>query len=840
MMQEPDMAQLALKGLRVLEVGGGAAVAYAGKLFADFGAEVIKVEPPQGDAWRQMPPLVAPQDGMAPESALFAWLNTNKRSVAADATQPADRAWLGTLARSCDLVLDARALAQGLAALQQPLWTWGQAAGAATPTPMGVDFTWFGDSGPYKDFVATDATCRALAGAVHGSGPVEGAPHMPHDVHTGIVAGLGAFTVAVAAWMGRSQGSRRYVLSVQEAAFSVVEMEAGLVQDKAHAPRLGVNRFCTTHPASILQTSDGWIGIFTNTLAQWAGLCDAIGRPELGSDPRFFSGPDRMAHADLIDALLKDVFPSRSTQEWFALLTANKHPAVIVPTMAQLLEQAVHRERKAFVPVQLGAAQFEGPVLPQRLDAAGPLLGGRAPLLGADSAHYRAAGLQRAVPERAAAAAGQLPLAGLRVVDLTMGWAGPFASRMLADLGAEVIKVESASYPDWWRGTNYTEEFYRDRLYEKKSNFNLMNRGKFGITLDLTQAEGKRLLKELVHGADAVVENYSAEVLPKLGLDYAALRQVNPRVVMLSMPAFGLDNAWSNTRAYGGTLEQASGLPLYTGHADGPPAMTSYAYGDPMGGFNASAALLLGLLVQQATGQGRHINMSQVEGMLPLTSPFLIEQSLTGSVPERQGNRHAVHAPHGCYRCAGDDAWLVLSVADDAQWQALCRLLGRADWAADAALAHAAGRRARQAELDAGITQWTLGRSDDDAMQALQQAAVPAGAVRTLGQLLQDPHLQQRAFWRTVERPYVGSYISSTTIFRQDGRPMPMPRVAPTLGEHTHAVLQRLLQLTPEQLQALEASGVIGTEARAKAPGKAAANTAPSGQARPAKPAVCG
>ncbi|MDH1704226.1 CoA transferase, partial [Comamonas terrigena] len=130
--------------------------------------------------------------------------------------------------------------------------------------------------------------------------------------------------------------------------------------------------------------------------------------------------------------------------------------------------------------------------------------------------------------------------------------------------------------------------------------------------------------------------------------------------------------------------------------------------------------------------------------------------------------------------------------------------------------------------------------SDDDAMQALQQAAVPAGAVRTLGQLLQDPHLQQRAFWRTVERPYVGSYISSTTIFRQDGRPMPMPRVAPTLGEHTHAVLQRLLQLTPEQLQALEASGVIGTEARAKAPGKAAAQAAPSGQTHPATPAVCG
>jgi crotonobetainyl-CoA:carnitine CoA-transferase CaiB-like acyl-CoA transferase len=817
------MAQLALRGVRVLEVGSGAALAYAGKLCADFGAEVIKVEPPQGDAWRQMPPLVRPCPAMEPESALFAWLNTHKRSATADDALPADRAWLGELARSCDIVLDARALSQGPAVLQQPLWRLGDAAADDGSIPMGVDFTWFGDSGPYKDFVATDATCRALAGAVHGSGPVEGPPHMPHDVHTGIVAGLGAFAVTVAAWLGRAHGSRRYVLSVHEAAFSVVEMEAGMVQDGRHAPRLGVNRFGTTHPASILRTSDGWIGIFSNTLAQWAGLCEAIGRPELGRDPRFSTGADRMAHADLIDALLAEAFPSRSTQEWFELLTRHKHPAVIVPTMAQLLQQAVHRERKAFVPVELGEAGFEAPILPQRLDEAGPLAGGRAPLLGADTAHYRGPGLQHTAQRARPAPKAALPLEGRRVLDLTMGWAGPFASRMLADLGAEVIKVESATYPDWWRGTNYTEEFYRDRLYEKNANFNLLNRNKFGITLDLTQAEGRRLLCELVRGADAVVENYSAEVLPKLGLDYAALSRVNPRLVMLSMPAFGLGNAWSNTRAYGGTLEQASGLPLYTGHADGPPAMTSYAYGDPMGGFNASAALLLGLLVQQATGRGRHINLSQVEGMLPLTAPFLIEQSLTGRVSERQGNRHGVHAPHGCYPCAGHDAWVVVSVATDAQWQALCRVLGRADWAADPGLAHAAGRRARQAELDAGIAQWSRSRSDDAAMQALQQAGVPAGAVRTLGQLLQDGHLWARGFWRRVDRPHVGSFTSSSSIFRLAGEPMPMPRVAPTLGEHNHEVLQRLLRLPPEQLRMLEARGVIGTQARAKtAPGAAA------------------
>lgn len=821
MIKDPDVQQLALKGLRVLEVGSGAALAYAGKLFADFGAEVIKAEPLAGDVGRSMPPLVTTAQGQ--DSALFAWLNTHKRSLCADWSQSSEQAWLGQLARSCDVVLDARALKEGLTALDSPVWQWGGGTSADVDSAtlskelIGVDFTWFGDSGPYKDYVATESTCRAMAAAVHGSGPKEGPPHMPHDLHTAIVGGLGGFSLALAAWIGREQGGRRYLLSLHETAFCTVEMEAGMVQDKRHAPRLGVNRFGTTHPASILRTRDGWIGIFTNTLAQWAGLCDAIERPDLADDPRFANGPERMKHADIIDDLLQQAFPQRTTQEWFERLTERKHPAVMVPTMADLLRQTVHRERQAFVPVTLAGISFEAPVLPQRMDESGPLLGGQAPLLGEGNAYYRGAGLARLTQGPTDAAPTQTqPLAGTRVIDLTMGWAGPFATRMLADLGAEVIKVESTAYPDWWRGANYTDEFFRDRLYEKNTNFNLMARNKLGITLDLTQPVGKQLLKDLVRTADVVVENYSAEVLPKLGLDYQALQAVNPRLLMLSMPAFGLNNAWSNTRAYGGTLEQASGLPLYTGHTDGPPAMTSYAYGDPIGGFNASAALMLGLLLQKQGGRGRHINMSQVEGMLPLTSPFLIEQSLRGSVPERQGNLHPLHAPHGCYPCKGDDAWVVISVETDVQWRQLCHVLGRRDWLADSALSTAHGRRAARETVDAAIAAWTCKRSDTQAMQQLQAQAVPAGAVRTLTQLLQDEHLWQRGFWQQVSRDFIGSYTANTTIFRRGGQPMPVLHVAPTLGQHTRQVLRSLLGLDDEQLQALDRSFVIGTTAYRK------------------------
>lgn len=803
-MTRPDMQDLALQGLRVLEVGTGPALAYAGKLFADFGAEVIKAEAPESDAWRQMPPLVGG------ESALFAWLNTNKRSIVCRPSA-IDGAWLARIARGCDVVLDARALTDGVAVLAQPVW----AAVPGEHTPISVDITWFGESGPYAHLHGSEAMCRALSGAAHASGPLEGPPHLPHDVQTGIVGGLIAFSAAVGALLGAKDGSRRYTVSLHEAAFGTVEMEAGIVQDKRHPGRLGVNRFCATHPTGIFETADGWIGIFSHTLPQWVTLCETLGGPEWARDPRFANGQLRMAHADEIDAWLIAAFRTQTSAHWFQVLGAQKFPAVFVPTMDELLQQAVHRERGAFVPVQVGERTVEGPVVPLRLDTAGPLPGGRAPALGEHTTQYRGDSRAPAQTLRPAPKH-RLPLDGVRIVDLTMGWAGPLASRTAADLGAEVIKVESTGYPDWWRGANFTEEFYRERLYEKNSNFNLMNRNKLGITLDLTHAEGKSLLLQLVAGADAVIENYSAEVLPKLGLDYAALQQVNERLVMVSMPAFGLNNAWSDTRAYGGTLEQASGLPLYTGHPEGPPAMTSYAYGDPTGGFNAGAALLLALLDQQRTGRGRHLNLSQVEAMLPNTAPFMLEQSATGRVAPRIGNRHPVHAPHGVYRCAGDDAWLLVSVTSDAQWQALCLAIARPDLAADASLAHAQGRRERHAALDDALGAWTRNRDADDAMHTLQHAGVCAGVVKSMAEVLHDPHLRARGFFQPVQRAWVGEYLATTPYFRQGPGPTPLRRVSPTLGEHTREVLSRTLGLTGEQITALEQQGISGTAARPK------------------------
>ncbi|HBP31426.1 CoA transferase [Advenella sp. FME57] len=815
MIKHEPTSQLALAGLRVLEIGNGAALAYAGKLFADFGAEVIKVEELDGDALRSVPPLLT-GSAIESQSALNAWLNTNKRNVTLDDNSFEELAWLSRLAKTCDVVLDARALNEGIGALKRPVYGESDAANVEN-VPIEVYLTWFGESGPYSSFVGTTAVCRALAGAVYGSGAVEGPPHLPHDLQTGIVAGIGAFSSAISALLGESDGSRRYVLSIHELAFSVVEMEAGMVQDGRHPKaRLGVNRFCTTHPGGIYKTRQGWIGIFAHTDPQWTALCSAVGHPEHAQDPRFMSGPTRIKHADEIDQFLLPALLTKTAQEWFEELGKAKFPAVLVPTMEELLVQQVHRERGAFVPVKSGASQFEGVVVPFPLGDVGPLPGGAAPMKGADNQFYRTDQALASRVRRTRAKVAVPPLRKIRVIDLTMGWAGPLATRTLADFGAEVIKVEGTQYPDWWRGTHYTEAFYNERLYEKNSNFALMNRNKLGITLDLTRQQGRAVLLDLVKTADIVIENYSTEVLPKLGLDYAALSKVNDRLVMVSMPAFGSGNKWSTTRAYGGTLEQASGLPHHTGFPQNPPSLTSYAYGDPIGGWNGGAAALLSLLVQARTGKGRHVNLSQVECMLPMVAPFIVEQSVCGKTTPRSGNVHPLFAPHGVYQCAGHDQWVVLSVTNDAQWRALVNVIKAHHLCTDSLLNHVEGRRLQRQQIDAHISTWSRQRSADSAMLELQMAGIGAGVVKPIWRVLDDPHLSDRGFFKKISRAYLGKYLATTPWFRETVAATKIVRPAPTLGEHSHEVFSRVLGMTQEQQQALQDCGITGTSATRK------------------------
>jgi crotonobetainyl-CoA:carnitine CoA-transferase CaiB-like acyl-CoA transferase len=811
-----DVLALPLSHLRVVELGCGDTLGYCGKLFADFGAEVIKIEPPGGDPGRSIPPLADAGAGRR-ESLTFAWLNTNKRSITADPEIPADAARILALLATADLLLDARHPDDIEASpISHPMLRANHPGLAITAISA------FGEHGPYRNYLATESVCRSLAGLVKLVGAVEGPPVLPRDGQVGVIGGLTAFIPSLAGLYGHVHGARRFAVNDLAALLQISEFDTGLALEVGFSrPRPGLNRFGRGYPSGAFATKHGWLGVTVVTPAQWIAFCTMLDMPELGADPKFAAMIQRFTHADELKAIITPALQKKTAREWFEKGIDLRIPLAIVPDMKELLAQEVHRSRGAFAPVTIGSASFEGPVLPQHLTRARPKPNGPAPLAGEHDGRPLAAHARATT--RAATPQDALPLSGLRIIDLTMGWAGPTATRQMADLGADVIKVESCKYPDWFRGTDTRPPYHEERTYEKMYWFQMNNRNKRGITLDLTTERGLDLLKRLLRDADAVIDNYAADVMPRLGLGVEQLLAINPRLVVVTMPAFGMTGAWSGVRAYGSTLEQASGLPSVTGDPDHPPTMLHAALGDPIGGLNAAAALLLGFMHQRNTGEGQHIDLSQVECMLPLLAPSILEQSATGATGPRLGNRHPRYVPHGCFPTLGIDQWITLAVRSDDEWRALCGVMRRPDLAADIELATADGRRAHEDRIDAAIRRWLADVRPDIAMVTLQKAGVPAGIARMPQDLAADPHLWTVGHWQPSDRPFMGPHLLPSVAYREgDARhPYPIVRLAPTLGQHNHEVLRDLLGLGDDEIAALERDEVIGTQATQPKPKQA-------------------
>lgn len=794
---------MALSHLRVAEIGSLPAGAFCARLFADFGADVLKLEPEGGDPARYAAPSVQVAADRC-ESVTFGYLNANKRcatvpSGAGSAEQ------LHDLLAGADVLVDASAshdIVIDHAALRR-----------ANPAIVILRMSWFGESGPYRDFKGTDAVCRALAGTAELVGPVEGPPRPIPDYQAGPVAGLTAFIAGMAALQQAARsGGRLFEISVHEAAITIADYNLALAWGiGAKDRRWGVNKFAPNFPLGIYKCKTGWIGVTVVTPAQWKTFCQLLGIEHLIGDSRYLVNRDRLRSGEELEALFADRFMTRTADEWFAIALEQRMPFVVVPAMSELLATPEHRRRGAFVELQHSDRTYEVPGSPLRLASTPPRRGGTVRPVGADALAWKGAADPRPAPR--GSATGGRPLAGMRIVDLSMGWAGPHATRHLADLGCDIVKIEACQYPDWWRGVDTRPIVIEQMLYEKSSYFNVLNRNKRGITLDLTTADGVRLVKELVKGADALIENYSAGVLPKLGLDYESLRQVKPDLIMLSMPAFAADGEWRECRAYGSTLEQASGLPSVTGSPDGPPAMNHIAYGDPIGGLHAAAALLVALDHRRRTGQGNRIDMSQVECMLTMVAPWIAEQSATGTVAARTGARHPGHVPHNCFPARGEDSWVFITAADDVQWRALAETIGRPDLAADPALATLAGRRQHEDAIEAAITTWSRGRTADEVMMALQRQGVAAGVVRSPLDLLEDPHLKARGFWQWIDRAYVGRHPQPSPAYRENDQTYRIDHPAPTLGQHNIDVLCGILGLPNDEIVRLSEAGVIGDRA---------------------------
>ncbi|MGY4230323.1 crotonobetainyl-CoA:carnitine CoA-transferase CaiB-like acyl-CoA transferase [Bradyrhizobium sp. USDA 4503] len=793
-----------LSHLRVVEIGSSAATSYCARLFSDFGADVQKVEPPAGDPLRRSAPLTP-----GGQSAWFALLNFNKSSIIMNAKDPDASTRLTALIEDCDILVDGRDVDPAdcpptdIAAIRQ-----------RRPGLIYLEASWFSREGPYAGFAATDSTVRALAGLVKLVGPLEGPPSHAPDFQTGILAGLWGFIATASSAVARMHGGtgRSWSLSIFESSLVLSEdfmLEASMRGDLMR--RIGINRFWPNFPVGIYETKKGWLGITALTPAQWRAFCDRLGLSELRDDPNLLLGEDRLCHAEQIERQFMPRLKTRTAQEWFVEGLKCKIPIVPVPEISDLLQDVEKKERGAIVPVLLGEEEGLTAGSMQRLTLTPPRRGGRVPAPGERQAFVNSRRKSTASAPSGRTDAGELPLQGIRVIDFSMGWAGPLCTRTLADLGADVIKIEAMQYPDWWRGVDRRPAYVDGQMYEKTVRFCMINRNKRGITLDLTRRPGRALAKRLVAGADIVVDNYSVDVLPKLGLGYDVLRTLNPRLVMMSMSAFGTNSVHRNCRAYGSTLEQGSGLPSVIGNAGDPPVMSHVAFGDAVGGLNGCAAVLVALIHARNTGQGQFIDLSQIECMMPFVAPWITVHSIDDMPPTRYGNRHPQFVPHGCFRCAGEDNWIMVAATDGDMWQRLAILIGRPDWATDASLKSAEARRGIQAVIEKAIEAWTLIRDADQAMSELQGARVAAGVARLPIDLLKDRHLKSRAYLQEVERAFIGLHPQPSMPIRESARPYAIRTAAPTLGQHNTEILSALLGLSDAEIAELSRDGIIGT-----------------------------
>ncbi len=416
-----------------------------------------------------------------------------------------------------------------------------------------------------------------------------------------------------------------------------------------------------------------------------------------------------------------------------------------------------------------------------------------------------------------------LPLEGLRVIDLSMWFAGPMGGRLLADMGAEVIKIESLGHIDPWRGPSVITPEIAERMpdmasmvrpYNRSAGFNLQNRNKYGITLDLQTEHGKCVFRKLVKVSDIVLENYSPRVMDSLGIDYPVLTEINPRLIMMSLPALGRTGPNKDHIAFGQTIDCMSGMAYLTGYLGEEPMLQGgLSYGDPLSGMNAAFAILAGLRHRRKTGKGMHIELSQVEGLISFNADSVMDYTMNRRVRERMGNRHPSMAPHGCYRCKGEDRWVVISIPSDAAWERFCQALEQPLWTKETRFSDLPGRYRHQDELDRLIEVWTVQHDHYDVMRILQQAEIPAGPVLDARELVEEPHLNERGFFETVTHPETGThpYIGMYARFSRTPGSIRMP--APCLGEHNRYVLGEMLGMSEEEISELEELGIIGTEA---------------------------
>lgn len=713
MTNKPPSAALsrpeAMVGLRVLLLGNCAAAGFCTQLMAQLGAEVQMLETDSA---------AVPFDGDAVQAQ---WFGLHAGADTA-ATEAVDVATLEAALARADVLIDARAADAASVTTLDP-----DALRNRFPRLVSCRLTPFGSDGPYRDFHASDITLYAMSGLMQTTGDGTREPLNARPRIAQISAGLYAAIGCLMALRRReiSGSGDRVELSMQEAAMQNAEIA---LAEQLHGGKVA-RRNGDEHalvPWRSYRCADGEAFICGGPARNWRNAVALIDDEALGAQP-FDRLHERLQHRVAFENHLRTWLQNRARADLFHAGQRCGLAWAPLLSLHEVADDAQHRARDFFREVVLpDGRRGRQPAAPFRQRAEN----GDAP---------PASPSPPDAAQRAPATwTPQLPLAGLRVVDFTHDWAGPHAARLLADQGAEVIKIEYRTRLDGMRGG------YPERV-DGFARFWQLHRNKRSVTLDLKQPEEFALCQRLIADSDLVIENSRPGVMQRLGLGFEALRALRDDIIMISMSAFGASGPYADYAGYGGGIEAVSGLQSLTGYADDGPRYRVREMDVINGAFGALAASAA-LLHRERGGKGQWIDLSETETCCWAIGEYFAQASDNGSAPAVVGNRHTIYAPQGCYPCAGDDRWITLSVTNDRQWHALVDLIGAREWADDAALECAEQRRAAHDVIDARIAQWSAQQAPSDAMHSLQSAGIAAGMVMTAADLTDDPHLAARTW----------------------------------------------------------------------------------------------
>ncbi|OBI87597.1 CoA transferase [Mycobacterium sp. 1245805.9] len=744
---------------RVLELSNGIAVSYCGKMFADAGADVVKIESPRGDSMRNW-------SAGGPTGALFGYLAAGKKSV----NDPGQAA---ALLAGADIVLTD--LTDG--------WTLDDITAHTGASAVVVAVTPFGTTGPYVEnqLVANEFILQALCGSIAGRGWPGDEPVQAGGRLGEWLAGSFAAPVAAATARHAARGGSGEVIDVSTYEAMAIAMGGLSAMSASVLGADSLQQERSLELPSIVPTADGMVGFCTITAQQFQDFLVMIDRADLLDDAELASFVGRVQRRDEFLGMVTQWTETRATQEIIDIAVAFRIPVAPIGTPATLPKVDHFVERGVFVESEPGGLQ---PRVPYRSEAMGTRPPGRPPLLGADNG--RVHWPPRPHPPRAADA-DALPLSDIRITDFTAFWAGPVATQFLGSLGADVIKLEGVRRPDGMRLSAGRPPDW-DQWWEWGPVFLCSNNNKRGVSVELSVDAGRAIALELIAASDLVIENFSPRVMENFGLDWDAVTAANPRAIMVRMPAFGLDGPWRDRVGFAQTMEQATGMAWVTGHPDGPPVIPRGVC-DPMAGLHAAFAAIAALVIRDRDGTGMHVESTMVEAALNVAAEMVVEYSRNGIELRRNGNRGPGATPQGVYPCRGDDEWVALAALDDAARASLAALIERPDLGPEAA-----AWRDGADEIDKQISGWTARRSATQAVAALRGGGVAAARVAPAAELLSDPQLLARGFWETVDHPVAGSFLCTGMPFAFAGKPRRwLRRVPPLYGQHTDEVLTGIL-----------------------------------------------